>query len=62
MQVLDDAEQDYIAFHLETVCCPFCLANLADLQMLQKEPLPKAKDRRRRIFQTSATFLQDGRG
>src|SRR5947209_12229453 len=58
LQVLDEAEQNYIAFHLKTVCCPFCLANLADLQAVQKEPAPKAKERRRRIFQTSATFLQ----
>jgi DNA-binding phage protein len=61
LQVLDEADQDYIAFHLQTVCCPFCLANLADLQAVQKEPAPKAKERRRRIFQTSATFLQIGR-
>ena len=29
LQVLDDAEQDYLTFHLETVGCAFCLANLA---------------------------------
>src|ERR1700722_11878108 len=51
LEVLDEAEQDYLTFHLQTVGCPFCLANLADLQMLQKEPAPKAKERRRRIFQ-----------
>jgi DNA-binding phage protein len=61
LQVLDDDEQDYITFHLETVACPFCLANLADLEALQKEPAPKAKERRRRIFQTSAGFLQSTR-
>jgi hypothetical protein len=61
LQVLDEAEQDYIAFHLETVGCPFCLANLADLETLQKEPAPKARERRRRIFQTSAGFLQAAR-
>jgi DNA-binding phage protein len=61
LQVLDEAEQDYIAFHLQSVACPFCLANLADLEALQKEPAPKAKERRRRIFQTSAGFLQIAR-
>jgi hypothetical protein len=61
LQVLDEAEQDYIAFHLDTVGCPFCVANLADLETLQKEPAPKARERRRRIFQTSATFLQTAR-
>jgi hypothetical protein len=57
LQVLDDAQQEYVDFHLKTVACPFCLANLADLQTLQKEPAPKAKERRRRFFQSSAGFL-----
>src|SRR3954466_15380123 len=48
LEVLDEAEQDYLRFHLETVHCPFCLANLADLQAVQQEPAPKAKARRRR--------------
>src|SRR5262245_12538778 len=29
LQVLDDKEQDYLDFHLHTIGCPFCLANLA---------------------------------
>src|SRR5438132_10201375 len=53
LEVLDEAEQDYLRFHLETVHCPYCLANLADLQTVQKEPPPKAKERRRRFFQSS---------
>jgi hypothetical protein len=57
LEVLDDAEQDYLAFHLDTVGCPFCQANLADLKALQQEPAPKAKERRRRFFQSSAGFL-----
>jgi DNA-binding phage protein len=61
LQVLDDGEQDYIDFHLHTVNCPFCLANLADLQSLQKEPAPQARERRRRIFQSSAGYLQSAR-
>lgn len=58
LQVLDEAEQAYLDFHLNTVACPFCVANLADLQALQQEPAPRAKDRRRRIFETSAGYLQ----
>jgi hypothetical protein len=61
LEVLDEGEQDYLRFHLETVQCPFCLANLADLQTVQKEPAPKAKERRRRIFQSSAGYLQGSR-
>jgi hypothetical protein len=61
LQVLDDGQQEYVDFHLNTVACPFCLANLADLQTLQKEPAPKAKERRRRFFQSSAGYLGIGR-
>jgi hypothetical protein len=58
LQVLDDAEQDYLDFHLQTVGCPYCVANLADLQALRQEPVPKAKERRRRFFESSAGYLQ----
>ena len=58
LQVLDDAEQDYVAFHINTVGCPFCVANLADLEALREEPAPTAKERRRRYFRSSAGFLQ----
>jgi hypothetical protein len=57
LQALDDGLQDYLHFHLETVGCPFCLANLADLKRLQKESAPKAHERRRRIFESSAGYL-----
>lgn len=60
LQVLDDGEQNYLDFHLHTVGCPFCLANLADLESRKKEPAPQAKERRRRIFQSSAGLLQPG--
>jgi hypothetical protein len=61
LQVLDEPLQDYIEFHLRTVACPFCVANLADLQALQKEPVPQAKERRRRYFQSSAGYLNVAR-
>src|SRR4051812_38872718 len=37
LQVLDAAEQAYIDFHLNTIACPFCQANLSDLQSLRRE-------------------------
>ena len=58
LQVLDDDEQDYFAFHLQVIGCPFCVANLADLQALQQEAAPQARERRRRFFQSSAGYLQ----
>ncbi len=34
---------DYVEFHLETVGCPYCLANLEDLKGLQKKAKPASK-------------------
>jgi hypothetical protein len=58
LQVLDADQQDYIDFHLHTLACSYCLANLADLQSLRDEPAPKVRDRRRRFFESSAGLLQ----
>jgi hypothetical protein len=55
--VLEPEHQDYIDFHLHTVGCSYCLANLADLQALQKEPPPRVRERRRRFFESSAGLL-----
>jgi hypothetical protein len=60
LQVLDPDLQDYLEFHLRTVGCSYCLANLADLQALQKEPPPKVRERRRRFFESSAGLLPGG--
>ena len=57
LQVLDEGTQNYIDFHLHTIGCPYCVANLTDLQSLQKEPPPRAKERRRRYFESSAGIL-----
>lgn len=58
LQVLDADEQDYLDFHLRVIECPYCVANLADLQARQQEPAPQAQERRRRFFQSSAGYLQ----
>jgi len=58
LEVLDEAQADYVRFHLETILCPFCVANLADLKELQQEPVTTARQRRKRFFQTSASYLQ----
>jgi len=60
LQVLDEVELDYLRFHLETIGCPFCVANLADLQSRQTEA-SDVKQRRQRIFQSSAGLLQPNR-
>jgi hypothetical protein len=61
LQVLDDGLQNYIEFHLQTIGFAYCLANLADLKSLQQEPAPKAQERRRRIFTSSAGYLRSCR-
>jgi len=58
LQVLDGDHQDYVDFHLQTIGCAFCLANLADLQALQKEPPSRTQKRRRRFFESSAGLLR----
>ena len=45
---LDDDLHDYVRFHLQTIGCAYCLANLADLKAMGREPAPQAKERRRR--------------
>ena len=55
--VLDTGEHDYVEFHLKTIGCAFCQANLADLQNQQKEAAAHVDKRRRRYFQSSAGLL-----
>ena len=57
LDVLDDEHSDYIRFHLETVGCPYCVANLADLKALQQEPATSSRERRQRFVQSSAGYL-----
>ena len=57
LQALDDNLMDYVRFHLETILCPFCLANLADLKAQQGEPTQQAKKRHRKIYESSAGLL-----
>ncbi|MHB8900200.1 MAG: hypothetical protein ACYC6Y_15735 [Thermoguttaceae bacterium] len=55
---LSDDEEDYLVFHLETVGCRYCRANLTDLQKQQAEAHANVQDRRRKFFQSSAGFLK----
>ncbi len=60
-QVHDEARQVYIEFHLQTIACPYCTANLADLRARQKETESQVKERRKRFFVSSAGYLQGPR-
>ena len=56
--VLDDDVQDYVQFHLKTIGCAYCLANLADMQTQQQDADGQVKKRRKRYYQSSAGLLQ----
>lgn len=52
---LDAEWSDYVVFHLETVGCDFCAANLADLASEEEPISPGARER---IFASSVGFLK----
>jgi hypothetical protein len=58
--VLDRDLQQYVDFHLKTIGCPTCEANLDDLREKQAEPTSQTR-RRKRYFETSARMLNDAR-
>ena len=54
---LDAARVDYIDFHLRTLGCRYCTANLADLSAASRAAKPDT-ERRRRYFESSAGKLR----
>ena len=54
---LEDAPREYLEFHLQTVGCRVCNANLADLQQAQPAA-PEKQRRRRKYFESSAGYLR----
>lgn len=50
----------YIDFHVKTVACSCCLANLDDLREKQTEQAAQSR-RRKRYFETSARLLDEAR-
>ena len=59
-EVLDAGLHAYIEFHLQTIACPCCQANLDDLREKQAESTAQTR-RRRRYFEQSARLLNDAR-
>jgi hypothetical protein len=58
--VLDKDVHKYVDFHLKTIACASCLANLDDLKEKQSEAAAQNR-RRRRYFETSARLLNEAR-
>jgi hypothetical protein len=54
---LDEGLRDYIQFHLNTIGCGYCQANLDDLQSQARELPNAATKRRARLFQSSVGLL-----
>jgi hypothetical protein len=59
LDVLPADQANYIRFHLETIGCRYCQANLTDLKS-QHSP-PAAAQRRKKYFQSSAGYLKSRR-
>ncbi len=55
--VLSQEESDYIKFHLESIGCRYCAANLGDLQSQQSAAESEAAHRRQKYFQSSVGHL-----
>jgi len=56
--VLDNEQSDYIEFHVKTIGCRLCQANLEDLERQQKETAETTKTRRTKYFQSTAGHLR----
>src|SRR5581483_2951163 len=48
---------DYADFHLKTIGCALCLANLEDLKSLQSEAAAQVHKRRKRYYDSSANLV-----
>lgn len=56
LEALDPAYADYLSFHLDVINCPYCRANLIDLQGKSEQAAP-GQARQERIYQSSRHLL-----
>ena len=59
LDALDPDLADYLRFHIEVVECPFCRANLADLEGKAESTGPAARTRHARILHSSRHLLPE---
>jgi hypothetical protein len=63
LDALDPELASYIKFHIEVVECPYCQANLVDLERQQSGHPTASRDREKRILNATRNLLgEDGRG
>ncbi len=55
---LSPEQIEYARFHLETIGCRYCQANLTDLSEQQQQSATEVQSRRKRYFQSSAGLLR----
>ncbi len=58
LETLSIEATEYIRFHLDTIGCRYCQANIADLTESSRRT-PEPATRRQRYFQTSAGYLKN---
>jgi len=58
LSALGSEQVDYIQFHIETIGCRLCQANIADLRRQQDETDETVKTRRTKYFQSTAGHLR----
>src|SRR6185369_16836678 len=56
--VLGKETADYVSFHVKTIGCRLCQANVEDLDQQQKETAETVKTRRTKYFQSTAGHLR----
>jgi len=57
LEALEPEQSEYITFHLQTVGCRYCAANLSDLEESMKQS-DEVTQRRRKFFQSSAGHVR----
>ncbi len=57
LDALEESDKTYVDFHLQTIGCRFCVANLHDLEESINQA-PEIEQRRRKFFQSSAGHLR----
>ena len=55
---LDEGQAAYIQFHIDTIGCRVCQANLSDLRHQQEETVEIVETRRTKYFQSTAGQLR----
>jgi hypothetical protein len=58
LESLDGSLMSYIEFHLNTIGCRFCNANLQELETAKVESESVVRQRRQRFFESSAGLLR----